>query len=136
MIKEKIYALLSILLICLFVGCGTSDVSKGLETYAASYLEKFKNGDYEGMYDMLDTEAKDKFPREPFLSWNRDIIERSGRIESYKKLSTRKQPSKEGKEISISYDVFFTEGKSTFTILILEKQNRFSVLYMTISLLE
>jgi len=127
--SRKIAALI-ISFILVFMGCESPHRSQDL---AEKYIEKLKNKDYEGMYSMLSEEFAKKTPRTAFISWNKEINNKLGSINSFKKTSSMPSSSPEGPETSFSYDLYCTKGKATLNILVLKKGNKLSVSYVVIS---
>jgi hypothetical protein len=121
---------LAVLVMC--CGCGLDSLS-GSKACAEQFMEKFKNRDYQGMYELLDDSAKAQRSLVNFSSFHKHALDVLGEINDYRKTSffiELDQP-KEGSLHGAVYDIDFAKAKGTYTLKILTKNGKNTIIKWT-----
>lgn len=118
-------------IMCIFLyGCG---MPSGADEFAESFLQKFKNTDYQSMYAMLDDDVRTKTSFDQFEAWHKKVINKLGEIKNYKKVNWQFVTFPQGVQITLSYEVEFSKSKGICNIVVIKRGNKFSIMTTNIN---
>ena len=117
-------ALIAVCICCIFLqGCGSIS---GADKFTEEFIEKYKNSDYQGMYDMFDDAAKRTGSFSDFKLFYEKAHEKTGDIQSYKKVNWSFVTYPQGVAITLTYDATCSKYKAKY-IIVVHKTNKFTI---------
>lgn len=113
--------LFAIICLCAFLplGCAYPQGQK----LAESFLDKYKNSDYQGMYAMLHPELAAKVPYDAFVRLYSVVPETLGPMKGYKMIAAGMNANIQGTSYDFKYDVDFEKEHATCRIGVFVKGN-------------
>ena len=120
-----------IILICLgvlFSGCALDKANKRAEQFIGSYLDKYNESDYQGMYSMFSDEEKARASYDKFYLEQKKLSDKLGKITSYKPVNWESSSIKGPTRYVFSYKVEFERNKGPIAIIfsLLHKDDKFA----------